>query len=77
MSDPLALGDRIKEWLDDSVFQEILAQAESECYEDWAAADTLDKRERIYAEIKGAQRFLKRMRAAVDNAHLIRHRQKE
>jgi hypothetical protein len=77
MVDELTLGDRIHELLDDSVFQEILKGAENECYDEWVAADTPEKREQIFAELKGAQRFLKRMRAAVDNAHLIRHRQKD
>lgn len=70
----LSLADRIQEMMTSPVIEEILDSVEREIFEEWITSGDSDKRETLYHEFSGMQRFLKRVRAHMDNATLIRSR---
>ena len=74
--DDVSFGERLKEILTDPIFEEVMRFVNDEVFNEWHNSDSLEEREGLYAEIKGAERFLTRVRAAIDNAHLIRERQR-
>lgn len=77
MVDPLedlSLADRIQELMNSPVIEEIFDSVEREIFEEWISSGDSDKRENLYNEFAGMQRFLKRVRAHMDNATLIRSR---
>jgi|TARA_Y100000401_G_scaffold116059_1_gene121008 hypothetical protein len=77
VADPLedlSLADRIQELMTSPVIEEILDSVEREIFEEWITSSDSSKRDSLYHEFAGMQRFLKRVRAHMDNATLIRSR---
>ena len=77
MDDPLedlSLADRIQELMTSPVIEEVFNSVEREIFEEWITSADSNKRESLYHEFAGMQRFLKRVRAHMDNATLIRSR---
>ena len=77
MDDPLedlSLADRIQELMTSPVIEEVFNSIEREIFEEWITSADSNKRESLYHEFAGMQRFLKRVRAHLDNATLIRSR---
>ncbi len=77
MDDPLedlSLADRIQELMTSPVIEEVFNSVEREIFEEWITSADSNKRESLYHEFAGMQRFLKRVRAHLDNATLIRSR---
>ena len=77
MDDPLedlSLADRIQELMTSPVIEEVFNSVEREIFEEWITSADSNRRESLYHEFAGMQRFLKRVRAHMDNATLIRSR---
>jgi|TARA_R100001594_G_scaffold54711_1_gene88274 hypothetical protein len=70
----LSLADRIQELMTSPVIEEVFNSVEREIFEEWITSADSNKRESLYHEFAGMQRFLKRVRAHLDNATLIRSR---
>ena len=75
--DEISFGDRLQDILTDPIFEQVIHLVQDETFDEWSNSESLEEREELFAEIRGAERFLKRVRAAIDNAHLIRQRQKD
>ena len=75
--DEISFGDRLQDILNDPIFEQVIHLVQDETFDEWSNSESLEEREELFAEIRGAERFLKRVRAAIDNAHLIRQRQKD
>lgn len=77
MDDDINVGSRAQQIMDDDVWKDFTAAVQDELFNEWLKTNTLEKREQLWNELKGAERFFKRMRAMADNSQFLKHQQRK
>ena len=69
-------GSQIQVFLHDPLMAEVIDSMEREMFEEWAQESNATKREELFWELQGMQRFFRRLRAHVDNASIDARKRK-
>ena len=69
-------GSQIQVFLHDPLMDEVIDSMEREMFEEWAQESNATKREELFWELQGMQRFFRRLRAHVDNASIYARKRK-
>ena len=69
-------GSQIQVFLHDPLMDEVIDSIEREIFEEWAQESNATKREELFWELQGMQRFFRRLRAHVDNASIDARKRK-
>tara|TARA_A100001391_G_scaffold166850_1_gene127063 strand:+ start:139 stop:366 length:228 start_codon:yes stop_codon:yes gene_type:complete len=69
-------GSQIQVFLHDPLMDEVIDSMEREMFEEWAQESNANKREELFWELQGMQRFFRRLRAHVDNASIDARKRK-
>ena len=69
-------GSQIQVYLHDPLMDEVIDSMEREMFEEWAQESNATKREELFWELQGMQRFFRRLRAHVDNASIDARKRK-
>tara|TARA_R110000787_G_scaffold179775_1_gene291824 strand:- start:5231 stop:5464 length:234 start_codon:yes stop_codon:yes gene_type:complete len=77
MADEINLGSRAQEIMNDNIWKELTAAVQDEVFAEWLETKKPDKREQLWDELKGAERFFRRMRALADNSQFLKYNQRK
>ena len=77
MDNDMNVGSRAQQIMDDDVWKDLTAAVQDELFNEWLKANKPEQREQLWNELKGAERFFKRMRAMADNSQFLKHQQRK
>ena len=77
MNNDMQLGSRAQQIMDDDIWQELTGAVQEEVFNEWLQTKKPEQREQLWNELKGAERFFKRMRAMSDNSQFLKHQQRK